>query len=313
MQDLGRLYAGIDYMRFIDGEKHLLFVTERGLTLPRVDSDLSLAAAANTARVTINVIQTGGHQPTMRPAFKNPGFPPGMTVVSVAEGEPLWQRLIVSSMREVANLTGGQTSMYEFADKAFARIADSTSSGYLLGYYPANPAYDGKYRRVTVKVNRPGAKVLYRHGYFAESPRAPVDRRRSVTYNRVASAVSYPRDIKDVDLTLGTAEIKGQGRFPDFAVEVKIDIAKVALTMVDGRHKGALDIAILCQDAAGNGIGDLWQKMDLNLSEATFERMSKDGLTSTAGSPVTGLVKNVKVVVYDYASDRIGTIMRQVR
>jgi VWFA-related protein len=313
MQDLGRLYAGIDYMRYIDGEKHLLFVTERGLTLPRVDSDLSLAAAANTARVTINIIQTGGHAPTLKPAFKNPGFPPGMTVVSVADGEPIWQRLIVSSMREIANLTGGQASLYEFADKAFQRIAESTTSGYLLGYYPTNPAYDGRYRRVTVKVNRPGAKVLYRHGYFAQPPREPLDRRRAVTYNRIASAVSYARDIADLDLELGTAEIKGAGRFPDFAVDLRIDIRKIALTIAEGRHKGALDIAVFCQDAEGNGIGDLWQKMELNLSQATFERMSKEGLSYNGRIPLSGVVKHVKVVVYDYASDRIGTIMRQVR
>jgi VWFA-related protein len=317
MQDLGRLYAGIDYLRHIEGEKHVVFVTERGFLLPRLEDDLSLAATANNARVAIDIIQTGGIVPTMRSAFPNPGFPPGMGIVDVTKGEPFAgpynQRFAVSSMRQISSLTGGQASLYELADKAFDRIASSTSTGYLLGYYPTNPSFDGRYRRISVKVNRPGANLLYRHGYFAEPPRAPFDRRRALTYNRIASAVNYPRDIGDLALTLETSEVKGTGRVPDFVVDLSIDLSRIALTIDDGRHKGGLDIAVFCQNADGDGIGDLWQKMDLNLSEPTYQRMLRDGLTYSGRVTVTGPVKHVKVVVYDYASDRIGSVMRQVR
>ncbi|MGE5834528.1 MAG: VWA domain-containing protein [Acidobacteriota bacterium] len=312
MQDLGRLYAGIDFLRYIDGEKHLVFVTERGLTLPRLEDDLSVAAAANNARVAIDIIQTGGTAPTLKPAFTGPGGP-SMLIVDVTKGEPLYQRFVISSLKQIAELTGGQASVYEYADKGLERIATATSSGYLLGYYPSNPALDGKYRRITVKVNRAGATVLYRHGYFAEPARAPLDRRRSLTYNRIASAVNYPRDIGDLELILKTSEVKGSGRLPDFVVDVTIGIANVGLTLEDGRHKGGLDIAVFCQNANGDGVGDLWQKMDLNLSAATYQRMLREGLPYSGRLTVTGAVKHVKVVVYDYATDRVGTIMRQVR
>jgi VWFA-related protein len=311
MQDLGRLYAGIDYMRYIDGEKHLVFVTERGLTLPRLEDDLSVAAAANNARVAIDIIQTGGTAPTMRPSSRN--APDSMLIVDVTKGEPLQQRFVISSLRQIAELTGGQASVYDFADKALERIATATSSGYLLGYYPSNPVLDSKFRRIAVKVNRPGATVLYRHGYFAEPARAPLDRRRALTYNRVASAVNYSQDIRDLDLTLKTSEAKGTGRVPDFVVDLTIGIAKIGLTPEDGRHKGGLDIAVFCQNANGDGVGDLWQKMDLNLSETTYQRMLRDGLPYSGRVTVTGLVKHVKVVVYDYATDRVGTITKQVR
>jgi VWFA-related protein len=313
MQDLGRLYAGIDYLRYIDGEKHLVFVTERGFLLPRIEDDLSLAATANHARVAIDIIQTGGQATAMKSSFPNPGFPPGLAVVDIPRGEPMHYRFVTSAMRQISELTGGQASLYEFADKAFDRVATSTSSGYLLGYYPSNPAFDGRYRRISVKVNRSGATILYRHGYFAEPPRAPIDRRRSLTYNRIVSAVNYPQDIRDLDFTLKTSEVKGSGRVPDFVADLTIDIAKIGLTLSDGRHTGGLDIAVFCQNANGDPVGDLWQKMGLNLSDATHQRMMREGLTYSGRMPVTGLVKYVKVVVYDYTSDRIGTIMRQVR
>src|SRR5262249_3153433 len=59
-QDLAKLYAGIAYMRYLDGEKHLVFVTERGIMLPRAEDDTSLAATAADARVAIDIMHTGG-------------------------------------------------------------------------------------------------------------------------------------------------------------------------------------------------------------------------------------------------------------
>ena len=57
----------------------------------------------------------------------------------------------------VAENTGGRAfpDRNEFGT-ALTSIFQENSSYYLLGYQPPNPALDGKYRRVEVKVNRPG-------------------------------------------------------------------------------------------------------------------------------------------------------------
>src|SRR5690606_32151454 len=59
-QDLSSIYTGIEYLRYIAGEKRLIYISRDGLFLPRVEDDLSLAAVANDARVAIDSIQTGG-------------------------------------------------------------------------------------------------------------------------------------------------------------------------------------------------------------------------------------------------------------
>ena len=46
-QDLTKINTGIDYLRFIEGEKHLVYVAEGTLFLPRLENDYSVAAAAN--------------------------------------------------------------------------------------------------------------------------------------------------------------------------------------------------------------------------------------------------------------------------
>src|SRR5215471_11987616 len=59
-QDLANIYTGIRYLRYLDGEKHLVFVTESGMLLPRLENDYSVASLASDARVVIDVLMTGG-------------------------------------------------------------------------------------------------------------------------------------------------------------------------------------------------------------------------------------------------------------
>src|SRR5262249_18133419 len=38
VQDLGNLYTAIDYLRYLEGQKHIIFVTEHGISLPNGES-----------------------------------------------------------------------------------------------------------------------------------------------------------------------------------------------------------------------------------------------------------------------------------
>ncbi len=53
-------------------------------------------------------------------------------------------------------------SLLEGMKAAFAEMDES----YILGYVPPSPVHDGRYHRIQVKVNRSGAEVRARNGYF---------------------------------------------------------------------------------------------------------------------------------------------------
>ena len=188
MQDVGSLYAGVGYLRVLEGEKHLVLLTANGFQLPSMDSEVNIARAASDARVALDVIQTGGMIGPPPPRFL-PGGGIQMSVVPTTN-QAFDQSFRMQTLRMLADFTGGQFHAYQSGDTAFRALAETTTFSYLIGYSPTNPALNGKYRKIAIQVARPGVKVMYRQGYYATERLVPLDRREFITELRVSAAAS---------------------------------------------------------------------------------------------------------------------------
>ncbi len=51
-------------------------------------------------------------------------------------------------------------------EKSYALIADEARNQYTLGYLSHEPIYDGKYRKIDVRVDRPSLEVIAKPGYY---------------------------------------------------------------------------------------------------------------------------------------------------
>jgi len=83
---------------------------------------------------------------------------------------PEWARKARRNMQALAGVTGGRLFAAQSAhdlDPVYPQVAAELRSVYTLAYYPRNQAFDGAWRRVEVRVKRPGARVRARTGYFA--------------------------------------------------------------------------------------------------------------------------------------------------
>jgi hypothetical protein len=109
------------------------------------------------------------------------------------------------ALRDLGDSTGGVSIVNtNDLERHLARIVTSTSAYYLLGYTPANRDLDGRYRRITVRVSRPGVEVHARPGYLAVPPPKEV-------------SVTVP-PVSPVDEALGRLEVavRAEGRLvPD--------------------------------------------------------------------------------------------------
>ena len=287
LQCQGNLMALLEYLRRFDGQKHVLFVTENGLRWPGDESDRALATVANDARASIHALETGG-------MLAKGANAPAMTTVQ--------QSLSLRSLRAISELTGGVAAIAEKGQDALDRLDAITRAGYVLGYRASNTAWDGGYRSIAVRVNRPDLKVLFRHGYFRASEFGGFNRRGFITGDRLSQAASFRREVNDIKVKAAAS----QRGADSLVVEGRIDLTKVKLTTADGSRLGLLDVAVFGFDSAGNSMGVNVQELPLNLSEEEHARFLKGGLPYAISFPAIRGAQSVRFVVYDFGSDLIG-------
>lgn len=294
--DLSNCYAGIEYLRHIEGEKHLVFVTERGMYLPRVEDDAALARVASDARVSINTFQTGG-------------------VIGQQGGLPQnnWNETFAfKALRTMAELTGGVSSIAESGDVAMARLDEATRVSYVLGYYPSAARMDGSYREIEVKVRRPGATALYRRGFFAQREIGPFNRRDFITRDRIQAAAGFSREIHDIRIRLEADLVRQKGGGHELTINAAIDPSKLAFSTVAGERVGAIDILVIGADANGQVLAQHYQRATLKFNDEAWARVTKGGVPYRARVEINPGVRQVRFIVYDYRADLVGRADRRV-
>jgi len=213
----------------------------------------------------------------------------------------------ISSVRSVAQFTGGMASVREDVGKALARVDAGTKMKYLLGYYPTDEKWNGKYRRIEVKVRRPGIKVAYRHGYFATETVPAYNREGVVASSRISAALGYAPDLGDISFRINPVagfDLLGP---PRIRIDFQVDAGNLGLKMTDGVYTGKLYAAVFYGDQRGNYLGDNRGTIDINLDAAEYAETMKSGIRFFIIVPHKTSRQMLKAIVYDPATDRIGS------
>jgi VWFA-related protein len=210
-------------------------------------------------------------------------------------------------LENVAVATGGRAvvNTNDF-DPGLNAVFRENSSYYLLGFAPADPAHDGKFRTVEVRVNRPGLDVRTRSGY--DAPRdLPADRpkpaasplmkalagvipKSDLPMQITGAAFAYVGDMTAdkpaVDDTGATDESKKGDKKK--AKEKKSDASKPAASVLmavafrqpirqsDERAVENVDLQISAFDSDGRSYGNFHQRADVTIrpgstGEAEYE------------------------------------------
>jgi len=99
-----------------------------------------------------------------------------------------------NSLRELAENTDGVAIVNtNNVSGGLERMVQDTGAYYLLGYYSTNTRLDGKFRKISVRVKRPDAKVRARPGYLAPTEaEAASSRVDALMKGAAAGHSSYP-------------------------------------------------------------------------------------------------------------------------
>jgi VWFA-related protein len=325
-QDVQNIFTAIEYLRYMDGEKHLMFFTENGLFLPRVQYDKDIANVASDARVAFDAFQTGGiYLSSSSHSDTDTGYDkignsiwdsqtgavsvhsPGR---SVADGSS--QYFALTSLRQVSELTGGRAAIHKDIGTALTQVDKATRTEYLLGYYPKDGNWDGKYHEISVKVNRPGTRLSYRHGYFARDILEPYDRREFVAYSRIAAAAAYASEVRDIAFKVSLSRRKDAAGRPVVGIDLKIDSSKVGFRTANNVHSARVQIVIFAAGPQDKNLGSDWQTLDMDLREETYRKALQEGIPYSTSIPASYNLEALKIVVYDFGSDRIGSTVKHL-
>ena len=250
-------------------QKKALMYFSAGMSRGGDDNQIELRAATSTCNrgnVTIYAVDTRGLQAVSA----------GGSAASRGNGRALltgggmrgFQQLNQSqeTLTTLAADTGGRafTATNDFGD-AFARVQSDLAAYYLLGYSSTNPARDGRFRRIQVRLNRTdvrGLRVEARPGYYAGRSFANTNARdrEALLDDQLSAAVSST----DVPMVLGTGYFRqqGAGRPNDrggdrFYVPIALAVPGFAVPVADKATEVQLDVKGEVRDEQGRVIGRL--------------------------------------------------------
>jgi VWFA-related protein len=218
-QGISSLYALLALAKkqqVLSGRKTILYFSEGLQAPPTLEHVLTSAISeANRANVSIYAVDargllTGSDMTEARDMLQgavNAGQRQNMS----RGGRPVTrEEVMIGDTAESAIRTNTQATLADLAEstggalignsndlrKGIARAVGDLSGYYEAAYTPTNRNFDGRFRRISIKVSRPGVTVQARSGYFAMPPgEAAIDFPYELDLVMALRASSPPRDL----------------------------------------------------------------------------------------------------------------------
>ena len=199
------------------------------------------------------------------------------------------------TMTVLAQRTGGK-AFFNNNDlgRAFRQAEQDSRLSYVLAYTPSHDEWNGEFREIKIRVNRPGVRLRHRTGYFAQ-PDEPVD----PAYREAAlgAAKWNPIDASRLGMTVKVIP------YGKTSLDIEIYLDPEGL-------RGELDVWLVQLGAKDKELGTVTRVADLRPTEASSRIQLLDRVELLPGALV------VRVLARDPASGALGSVsipLSQVR
>lgn len=183
---------------------------------------------------------------------------------------------------------------------AMTRAVEDSDLTYVLGYYPQNERFDGRFRSIDVTVKKPNVSVRHRRGYYAHPPKAE----GGLEKDALIRALQYPVEATTLGVTVTPSTTDGR----EITLAMTIDPAGLSLEQRDGRWKGQLEVAIGQRLADNTLQNSTHVTVPLDIPETMRLPLMKSGLVLTRTIALDPQARMVIVGVRDLTSGAIGTV-----
>ena len=297
----------------IDERKSLLYFSG-GIQRDGIENEASLRAAINAAvraNMAVYSVDVRGLQAVLpvgdasTGSLRGQGGFNGSAVQNNMQGNFASQEV----MSTLSTDTGG-TAFFDSNDfaPAFAKVQNDTSAYYAIGFHSSNPARDGKYRKLTIKITRPGIKLEYRPGYYA-----PADFKHSGREDREQELTDQlASDLPATDIPVYMDAMYFRLNENRFYVPVSLLIPGSQIPFVKGgdKDKATLDVIGTVIDEVKRPVGHVRQTVKLNLDQAVGARQKNIQYTTSFDLPPGKY--DIKFVVRENQTGRMGSFEANV-
>jgi VWFA-related protein len=290
-------------------EKKSLLYFSGGISRDGIENQASLRAAVNSAvraNLSIYSVDTRGLEAISPLGNASTGSTRGSGAFN---GAALSNNMAANFdtqevMATLSSDTGGK-SFFDSNDfaPAFAQVQQDTSAYYAVGFHSSNPARDGKYRKLTIKVNRPGVKLEYRPGYYA-----PADFKHSGHEDRERELEEQlASDLPATDMAVYLDAMYFRLDENRFFVPVSLIVPGSQIPFVKGgdKDKATLDIIGEVIDEVKRPIGNARETVKLNLDPSLQARQKNIEYTTSFNLPPGKY--HLKFVVRENQTGRMGS------
>ena len=312
-RELFALRAVSQSLAKINEKKSLLYFSG-GITRDGIENQASLRAAINAAvraNLSIYSVDTRGLQAigplgdASTGSLRGNGASNGGALTNNMNANFASQEV----MATLSSDTGGK-SFFDSNDfaPAFAQVQKDTSAYYAIGFHSSNPARDGKYRKLAIKVKMPGVKLEYRQGYYA-----PADFKHSGREDREQELTDQlASDLPATDMAMYLDAMYFRLDENRYYMPVSLLVPGSQIPFVKGgdKDKATLDILGEVIDEVKRPIGHVRETVKLNLDPTLNARQKNIQYTTSFNLPPGKY--QVKFVVRENQTGRMGSFVADV-
>jgi VWFA-related protein len=316
------LVAIADHLRGVAGRKNLIWVSSafpllRGMDRMMQESDFSTGsvygAEVSRAAEALNDANLAIYPVDARGLMMDPNFSVQRRLVLPGQYRRM-QRLKLPAhladnfvtMDEFARRTGGR-AFYNSNDiqGAIRQVIDGSRLTYLLGYYPTNTVWNGKFHKIKVKVDRPGLRLQFRDGYAAV-PEHPATAPTAV--QKLDAAVMSPLDATSMSLVVKAMPGQSAGSSRKVVLQYWIDPRNITLAP-DGK-KWAVRVTLVLEQFGprGKALKGLSHNFDFDLDDAGRKKFLASGLRYAEALAIVPHAGRLRFVVRDDPTERMGSL-----
>jgi VWFA-related protein len=295
-------------------EKKSLLYFSGGISRDGIENEASLRSAINAAvraDLAIYSVDTRGLQAVAPLGDASTGSLRGQGAFNgSALTTNMNQNLATQEVMATLSSDTGGKSFFDSNDfaPAFAQVQKDNSAYYAIGFHSTNTARDGKYRKLTFKIDRPGVKLEYRPGYYA-----PADFRHSGKEDREQELEDQlASDLPATDIAMYMDAMYFRLDENRFFMPVSLVVPGSQIPFVKGgdKDKATLDIIGSVIDATQRPVGRVRDTVKLNLDPALQARQKNIQYTTSFNLPPGKY--QLKFVMRENQTGRMGSFIADV-